>query len=582
MLQLAPRYRRFFRGLGFITLAIAFVAAAASAPIFAQQSDTSSSSTQNGRSDGVLSDDFARDTGAIIVTATRLGDSNLFEPVVQPADSCLANAPALGQPEPGFTINAAGLTKVRQLERIRRKTRAGTIFVSGGDFTGADFRRANLYDMCFFDTNLSQTVWSGSSKSGLGFINSDLTGADMQGSHLPSVLIRNTNLELVSAKSARWMQGRLDGGWKGSLANLDLSGADLTDFRIVCGSTSQDGCALKREGLLMRGADLRRASLHSFYTDTLDLADARIDQTELSLDHLRLLDQAKLVGPIVLRSARRAVMLFPTEVAQLSKAAQAQEESVTVCADDMPASEPVQSPTQTSQTPSALSLACDVPGSAMRALLQSVAQLEQGAQSTPDYTETRRTWIANRDTCLDLPDTETRVTCVTEAYRTRQIMLRKAMGKPQWLQDRGYRLFLSREAAFPTNSSAPGLYGRVLPVLLDQAAAAVIVKSDGKGGLAAKGVAIDGCYFEQDGLAYDVERALIGFAPERPKRRRRRAAPPLIAVSEPLLSIAGRAAVVEPQGLARAAGQCALESGFPRLEEIVLDDRLLSTIWERF
>ncbi|MEM7701884.1 MAG: pentapeptide repeat-containing protein [Pseudomonadota bacterium] len=557
-----------------IASALAFVAAVTSAPVFAQQSDTPSSSTKSERSGGVLSDDFARDTGAIIVTATRLGDSNLFESVVQPEDSCLANAPALGQPEPGFTINATGLKRVRQLERIRRKTRAGTIFVSGGDFTGADFRRAKLYDMCFFDTKLSQTVWSGSSKAGLGFINSDLTGADMQGSHLPSVLIRNTTLELVNAKGARWMQGHLDGGWKGSFANLDLSGADLTDFRIVCGSTAQDGCALKREGLLMRGANLRRASLHSFYTDTLDLADARIDQTELSLDHLRLLDEAKLVGPIVLRSMRRAVMLFPTEVAQLTRVAEAQGESVTVCSDEISTSEPVQG--------QALALACDVPGSAMRALLQSVTRLEQEAEGTRDYAETRRAWMANRDTCLGLPDSETRVTCVTEAYRTRQLTLRRAMGMPQWLQDRGYRLFLSREAAFPTNSSAPGLYGRVLPVLLDQAAAAVIVKSDGKGGLAAKGVAIDGCYFEQEGLAYDVERALIGFAPERPKRRRRRAAPPPIAVSEPLISIAGRAAAVEPQGLARTAGQCALESGFPRLEEIVLDDRLLSTIWERF
>ena len=227
-------------------------------PLHAQDSGETAEEARDG---GLLGDEFARDTGAIIVTGQRLGESNLFEPVVHPEASCLANAPGVGEDQPGFTIDASGLKRVRQLERIRRKTRAGTIYVSGANLVGEDFRKAKLYDMCFFDSDLSQTNWSGLSAQGLGFVNTDLTGANMANTHLPSVLFRDVKLGLVDARGARWMQGRLDGGWDGSLRELDLTGADLTDFRFVCGTAAEDGCPIERGGIVMNDANLRRASL---------------------------------------------------------------------------------------------------------------------------------------------------------------------------------------------------------------------------------------------------------------------------------------------------------------------------------
>ncbi|MGB3471666.1 MAG: pentapeptide repeat-containing protein [Erythrobacter sp.] len=546
-----------------------------------QSSSENSPISTDDRGNGVLGDDFARDTGAIIVTAQRLGESNLFEPVIQPEDSCQANAPDLGEGEPGFAIDASGLTKIRQLERIRRKTRAGTIFVSGGSFVGADFSKAKLYNMCFFGTDLSQTNWTGLEAEGLGFVNVDLTGAKMARSQLTNVLFRDVKLGLVDARQARWTQGRLDGGWEGSLRELNLTGADLTDFRFVCGTSPMDGCPLERAGITMKDANLRRASLHSFYAADLDLAGARVDQTELSLDYVRLLEGSKLVGPVVLRSLRRAVMLFPGEVKQLTKVAEIAEQELEVC----PVVEPESGTPRT-----ALAIACDIPGSATKNLLRSVALLERQARTAEgsdpaDYDRRFRTWVEGRDSCLAFTNPEEQTTCVTTAYRTRQKNLRMALGKPPWLSDRGYRLFLSREAAFPTDKDAPGLYGRVLPVLLDQAVAAVIVRSDGEGGIQAKGVALEGCFFEQADLSYDIEQAQIGFAAETPRsrsRRRRRSPPPSPSVEDPLIEITGRSARIEGQGLARAAGECGVGNPFPRMEEIELDDRLLATIWERF
>lgn len=544
--------------------AVSVLAAIAPCALLAQAGDVSASPDG-----GLLGDDFARDTGAIIVTAERMNDGNLFESVATPKDSCLANAPRVGASDPGFAIDANGLTKVSQLERIRRQTRAGTIFISGGNFAGADFRKARLYNMCFFGTDLSQTDWSGLSAAGLGFVEVDLTGAQMTNANLPDVLFRNSKLGLVNAKGARWKQGRLDGGWVGSMRGLDLTNADLTDFRIVCGNSADDGCPTDRDGIIMKGANLRRASLHAWFVGELSLAGARIDQTELGLDHLRLLEDAQLVGPIVLRSPRRAVMLFPTEVKQLAEVAEASDAAAAVCADP---GAPEAAP---GGAQGAVTVLCAIPGSEPRDLLRSVTLLESLSAATAGYEERRRSWTAERDACLDFANPDEQVTCITAAYRGRQGALRKALGLPGWLAAPGYRLFLSREAAFPTDKAEPGLYGRILPVLLDSAVAAVIVRSHGAGRADVRGIALDGCGFEAKALVYDVEHAQLGFA-----GRRRRGVP--VPFESPLIAFAGRSATVMEAGLAQASATCGPDNPYPQLEEIELDERLLSDIWDRF
>lgn len=510
-------------------------------------------------SDGLLGDDFARDSGAIIVTAQRQTRGNLFEDVRVPAESCLASAPALGQGTPGFTIDGSDFRKVRDLENIRKKTRAGTIFVSGGNFVGEDFRKAKLENMCFFNADFSQTNWTGFTGSGLGFVNVDLTGARMANASMPFVLLRDSKLRLIDAREANWQNGQIDGGWKGSLRALDLTAADLTGFRIVCGTTAEDGCPTDRDGITLARANLRRASFHSFYWPDINLKGTRIDQTELGLDHLRALKGALLVGPVVLRSPRRAIMLFPGEVEQLAKVAQRGTSGVDVCNGTLdPAEE----------------LACAASGSEVRTLIESVAQLTARTGGSPAADADAMAWAEKRAQCMDQPTDDAQLTCVVAAYEDRQLALRQLVGTPDWIAEQGYRLFLSSEAAYPTSRGSPGLYGRILPILLDSAVAAVILKADDKGMIAAKGQVLAGCSFEVTDLRYDVPTASINVVTRQPTRKT-----PL--EQEPLVTLVGSAARVTEQGLARFP-DCSAESGFPRLEEIALDETLLAVIWDRF
>ena len=508
------------------------------------------------REDGILGDDFARDAGTIVVTGERPIGRDLFEPVELPESSCLVSAPEIGAEEPGFTIDASGLKKISQLERLRKRTRAGTIFVSGGSFVGQKVRDAQLYDMCFFGTDFSQTDWTGFSGSGIGFVDSDLTGARMAGTVMPFVLLRDSKLAEVDARQARWTNGQIDGGWEGSVRNLDLSGADLTGFRIECGTDPVNGCPTEREGMSLAGANLRRASFFAFYWPQMNLDGATIDQTELSLDHLPYLPAAQLVGPVVLRSPRRAIMLFPTEARALAETGLALDRANDPCA---------------SGPTGALAVACQVPGSDTAALLGAVIRLEGAAANSRGYAGRRNAWLASRDACLDLADDEAVSACVLAAYRAREEELRGATGGPAWLDSEGYRLFLSSEAAFPTASDNPGLYGRVLPIMLDTAVAALIVRIDARGRIDAKGVTEGGCSFESANLFYDPRTDTISI----PARSRRRAA------GEPLIAFTGSDAEVRPEGLERL-GACAGESDFPRLRALRLGEQMLADIYARF
>lgn len=506
--------------------------------------------------DGILGDDFARDYGTIVVTGEREIGRDLFETVEIPENACLSAAPELGEDEPGFAIDASGMKRIRDLERIRRKTRAGTIFISGGDFTGQKVADAGLYDMCFFGTNFSQTDWSGFSGSGMGFVGADLTGAQLGGTQMPFVLFRNAVLAETDARGAVWTNGQLDGGWDGSVRNLDLSGADLTGFRVECGTSEIDGCATTRDGLRLTGATLRRASFYGFYWPEIDLAEAVVDQTELSLDHLGALGAARLAGPVVLRSPRRAIMLFPVEAEQLAGV------ELENAPSDPCAGEPA----------GALAVACMEPGSETRALLRSIANFESAAADSAGYAEARRKWIARRDACLETEDEEPRTACVLASYREWQAELRGSAAAPDWLTEPGYRLFLSSEAAFPTQVGNPGLYGRVLPIMLDTATAALIVRVDEKGAISARGVTETGCMFDAEGLSYDAEAGTVNLS----RIVRRRSQP-----AEPLIALSGGDAEIVTEGLEKLAA-CPGDNDFTRLRPLALGDELLRDIYQRF
>ena len=508
--------------------------------------------------DGPLNgDDFATEVGAIVVTGERVIGGDLFETVPVPETSCLKSAPALGTSDPGFAIDASRFKKIKDLERVRKKTPAGTIFVTGGSFSGAELKKAKLHDMCFFGTDFSQTDWREFSGSGLGFIDSDLTGANMEGARLPYVLFRNPKLAEARAPGADWRYGRLDGGWGGSVRNLDLTGADLSGFRIECGQAAEDGCPTDRAGMIFKGASLRRAGLYAFPAPDADFTDAVVDQTEMALDHLEQLGTARLLGPVIVRSPRRALMLFPAEVKELA-----------ADANSSGAAGPCVSPTTAADI-----AVCAIPGSATRAMLAELNQLEARASNQRNYGAGRADWLAERDNCMGQSD-DARNNCLLTSYQARRDALRQNAGSPEWVGQPGYRLFLSSEAAFTPGDAPPALYRRLLPVLLDTATSVVMVKVESRGAIAAKGYSEGPCSFSAENLRYNAQSATIAF----PAQRRRRNAP--ASGGEELLRLGGGDAEVVGAGLARA-GQCSADGSFARMRAVHLEPEALAEVWDR-
>lgn len=496
-------------------------------------------------------DDMGAQVGAIVVTGKRLGD-DLFEPVPIPESTCLGSAPALGAEEPAFAVDASRMRKITDLEKVRKRTREGVVFVKGGSFVGARLDRARLHDMCFFGTDFSQSDWRGFSGRGIGFVSVNLNGAQMAGAQMPYVLLRSANLSDVDARGANFQFGRIDGGWTGSVRNLNLDRADLTSFKIVCGSTQSDGCPADRTGLSLKGANLRRASIYSFLLPDIDLTETVIDQTELGMDHLSRIDGARLVGPVIVRSDRRAMMLFPVEARGLGKASMA-----TV---------PVDRQCDNPQTPADRAV-CAVPGSEMRALVREIASLEAKVSGRPDFARVRAQFESVRNSCLAKPE-DSRAPCLVAAYGERSRLLRATVGPPDWVREPGYRLYMSSEAAVGRGGTAP-IYGRILPILLDSANSILLVKVQPRGRIDAKGFGEGGCSFEAKNLRYDPATGAIVV----PARR---------GAAQPLVTLSGGEAQVRAEALSTAVGGCGPTGSFARMREIELDETLLGELYLTF
>ena len=209
-------------------------------------------------------------------------------------------------------VDGAQLAGADDLVALRRRNGDALITVKGGNFAGADFRRARLHNICFLETDLAGSDWQEAVAPGAGFVRTDLTGARLRGARLPRVLFRDAGLEDVDAAGATLAGGRLDGGWfEGSLENLRLDGADLTGFRFDCGITLDDGCPVYHGGgpISLRGANLAGANLFG----VVDLADARIDGTEIGPGQLHDLRRARIEGPIRLRGGDAIVEVSPDD-----------------------------------------------------------------------------------------------------------------------------------------------------------------------------------------------------------------------------------------------------------------------------
>ena len=433
---------------------------------------------------------------------------DLFPVTGLPPESCLATAPPLGSPPPAAAIDASRMKHPREIERLRKK-HSGTLHIINADFRGRDFAKVKLSNVCFYNSQLGLTRWTGFSGSGIGFIDTDLTGATLAGARAPWSLLRDVILNEVDATGIDISFSRLDGGWKGSMRNLKLDNAQLVGFRVECGVTERDGCPLSRQGLSLKGANLTKASFYPFYFPDVDATDTILDQTEVGLEHLYRFNKARVVGPLVVRSARHAAVFLPRELLTLkaSLASAAGPATVQPSFDCNAARTVVQR------------VICTAPGTELRQLDRDVADLH--AARAPSPTRSRRSratreasaaatimprggWERDvRDPCAMQPEDEI-AGCLIGVYRGRRDALLSMGGQPEWLKPNSYALFLSTDAPLAPAFLRSELFLRIRPVVFDAAQSRLMVAVDGDGRVSAKGYAAGGCRVQATGLEYDA------------------------------------------------------------------------------
>jgi uncharacterized protein YjbI with pentapeptide repeats/uncharacterized protein len=367
----------------------------------------------------------------------------------------------------GATLNA------QSLAALRRRQGSATITVVGGAFRGADFRAARLRNVCFLDTDLSGSDWRGADASGVGFIRANLAGAKLAGARMPFVALREPKMEGVDASAADFSGGRLDGGWDGSMDNVVLERANLARFDFACGITIGDSC-VSGSGVNLRGADLTEARLADWNGEA-SFAGARIDGTRIALQQLRDIADANLAGSIVLAAGEVEVPVSAAEHAVLL--------SHTIA--DAPPPPDAPSFDCARARSRAERAICAESAYELRDLDRTLAAIyRRAAAANPGIAARQRAWLAEREACAP--------GCLARMYEARMGELIAGMGTPAWARPGARALFVSQRRAFEDSFRSDPLYRRILPVIVADASARVIVRVRADGTIDVDGDATGG------------------------------------------------------------------------------------------
>lgn len=434
--------------------------------------------------------------------------------------SCQSAAPRVGSdPVAAFpaAVDGTRLKSLRDVARLRARGGANLIVVRGGDFSGNKAARLNLDNVCFLDSKLQRTDWRRARASGIGFIRSDLSGSNLSGAQLPGILLRESNLSGVDASAAILDGGRIDGGWAGSLSQLNLDRARLARFQLVCGSREEDGCPFDRSGMSIRGTDFSGANLATFSFWDTALDGAILDNTHVGMQQIGQLDRLVVRGPIILHSPRRHVTLQPDEylavrrgIRPLHKAAAAPQE-------------------QARPDPAACARIGD---RRRRALCQGGAELqslrEQAEAGATTPAELQR--LAQRESfCTNLSD-DLVARCLERFYRSVAAPRAAAPSSAEAGQRIGdVTLLASLPVAFADEFRSSPLYTRILPLFVDSAPAQLVARPGAGGLVSLSGASQAGCRVEATGLRFNPATGWYATAQRGTSRRRGRAAPSRLA-----------------------------------------------------
>ncbi len=490
------------------------------------------------------------------------------------ANACIDALGAVGSQPAGIqTVDGSRMKKPADLVRARKASKSvAPIIVQGGNFRGADFRKIAVTNICFVGTDLANTRWARANANGAAFVDADLSGADLSDATMARVLFRNAKLEGARANRAELSGGQFDGGWRGSLANLNLDSAQLTGFSFVCGLGEDNGCPFDRKGMTARGADLTAARLSSMAFWELDLRGAKIDRTEINFDTLRLLSGASLAGPLIVRGGDASVTLEAAEVpAVLAALPGPANEGAAACTED---------------TATLANILCNARGTPLEALARDVATLE--GMDAALAANSARAYLNRLNSCFGKEMVQARI-CVTDNMKDRRERLAQALANRTWLKPGERALFVRVDDALATAVASRPALQRLSPAIAGMATSYVVVQLNSRGFASMRGAALtqsgDRCYLS----ANDMRRMTTtgwfnaGYAqPGTIGRRTTNVPVPLARIWNARAEIAPSSFADEGEGDSRLGSftSCNSTAGFGgMMVKLPISDQAFATLW---
>jgi uncharacterized protein YjbI with pentapeptide repeats len=228
-----------------------------------------------------------------------------------------------------WRVDGRAIWGVYALARLRETWGDALIVVVGGDFSGWPLGGLRLHNMCFFGSDFTDSDWHEAETRGVGFIDSDFSGAWLDRSRMRGLLLDTVTLDGATAHGADWRGGLLQGGPRGSLKRVRLDGADLRGFRVDCGNRVgiDSSCLSSWGSLSLRGADLRGAEVDTLRAE-VDWTGARLGGTLVNLHQLSEIGPARRLGPLIVRAGDVEVRLTPAEFEALRPFVHSQREPV--------------------------------------------------------------------------------------------------------------------------------------------------------------------------------------------------------------------------------------------------------------
>jgi uncharacterized protein YjbI with pentapeptide repeats len=476
-------------------------------------------------------------------------------------DACSARAGTVTGEGSTLPVALAGadFKKSHAIEKLRKKAKDGrTIVIEGGDFSDYDFRKAKLDNVCFRGVKLANTDWSGATATGMGFIDSDLTGAVFTGSILRNTLFRTTTLANVDATAADFSGGRLDGGWNASIKNLKLDLAKLNGFRFICGTRSVDGCPFDRQGISARNADFSGVIFDGFSLWGATVDGAVFDGAEMAID-----DVGQIIGgaaPNVLTVRHRGMStLVDGPVAMVLAGALTTPGSVAnKCA---------------SPANALVSAFCEDKSGQLLAFDSDVVRLV--ASGAPDKRKLAMAFENGRNACL-VQTTENRVQCLIRVYRVRRTGLIATNAPMTWMKRAGRVLFVRNDIALASGATTQPSWSGVAQVLVRLSPAYMLARVESGRRVSVRGLATGTasgtCSLHATTAA--AGGAFIAAVPVPGKRR---------TTNVPLFRVVGEQATIVPAQDDIATPSrvpfCNGIATFGTMKRLPIDDMVFDSLW---